>query len=203
MIDDFTNIHTKRGPSDQTTSTARNMATILLKQFDDGSAIPVHKDTINPGGLCEDKLLQVSQNICSCFSTTCAMSMPYWIRATFFDPEMERSRIEIHNYQEHLTGTQCMRKMTGCKLLDELESPRKSFENFKKAACHAVEKGLSPYLSKFICPLPGDWRAQVFMRQIQHHAKESSDGASLQNGVPFLGPLHIQLNARECLSSYY
>ena len=91
MIDDFTNIHTKRRPSDQATSTARNMATILLKRFDDGSAIPVHKDTINPDGICEDKLLQFSQNIFSCVSTTFAMSMPYWIRATFFDPEMERS----------------------------------------------------------------------------------------------------------------
>ena len=125
MIDEFTNIHTKRRPSDQTTSTARNMATSLVQQFDDGPAIPVHKDTINLGGICKDKLLQFSQNIFSCFSKAFAISMPYWIRAASFDPEMERSRIEIHNYQEHLTGTQCMRKMTGCKLLDDLEIPLK------------------------------------------------------------------------------
>ena len=67
-----------------------------------------------------------------------------------------------------------MRKMTGCKLLDELEILLKSFENFKEAACHAVEKGLSSYISKFICPLPGDWPAQFFMRQI-HFAKKPKD----------------------------
>ena len=60
MIDDFTNIHTKRGPTDQTTSKARNMATILIKRFCNGSAIPVNHNLINPDGISQEKLLQYS-----------------------------------------------------------------------------------------------------------------------------------------------
>ena len=54
MVDDFTNIHTKRRPSDQTPSAERNMATILMKRFCDGSAILIRQDTITPGGICQE-----------------------------------------------------------------------------------------------------------------------------------------------------
>ena len=199
MVDDFANIHTKRRPSDQTTSAARNMATILMKRFCDGSAIPVCQDTIAPGGVCQKLLLQFSAKMLPSLSTTFAMSMPYYIRTAIFDPDMERSRIEIHDYQEHQTGLHAMRKMDGCKLTDELEIPLKSFENFKGVACHAVNKGLGPYLSTFTCPLPGDWPVQFYMRQVQLHAKETADCPLLQHIVPFIGPLHIQLHARECV----
>ena len=48
MIDDFTNIHTKRRPTDHITSKARNMAKILMKWFCDGSTLPVDQNVINP-----------------------------------------------------------------------------------------------------------------------------------------------------------
>ena len=134
MIDDFTNIHTKKRPTDQATSSARSMATI------------------------------------------------------------------IHDYQQHQTGVQAMRKMDGCKLIDELELPLKGFNDFYKAAHHAVSKGLGLYLSKFICPQPGDWPAQFYMRQVQLHDKESIGCVPFKHIVPFIGPLRIQLNARECVS---
>ncbi|XP_065061436.1 uncharacterized protein LOC135688497 [Rhopilema esculentum] len=199
MIDDFTNIHTKRRPTDHITSKARNMATILMKRFCDGSAIPVDQHVVNPDGICQDMLLDFTTKMLSSLSTTFASSMPYWIRTAFFDPEMERSRIEIHDYQEHQTGERAMRKMDGCKLIDELEIPLKGFHNFRQAACHAIDNGLDSYLSNFICPQPGDWPAQFYMRQVQLHAKESDSCPFLQHIVPFIGPLHIQLNARECV----
>ena len=63
---------------------------------------------------------------------------------SIFDPNMERSRIEIHDYQEHQSGLHAMRKMDDCKLIDELEIPLKRFENIKGVTCHAVNKALAP-----------------------------------------------------------
>ena len=37
------------------------------------------------------------------------------------------------------------------------------------------------------------------MRQVQHHISKVDPHDPLKNIVPFIGPLHIQLNARECL----
>ena len=87
-----------------------------------------------------------------------ASVMPQWIRATFFGPEMERNRIGIHNYQEYKLIKQ-LRKMKDCRLIDELEIPLKSLENFCQPASHAVNQGLGRYLDTFICPQPGDWPA--------------------------------------------
>ena len=112
--------------------------------------------------------------------------MPYWIRTAFFDPEMERLRVEVHDYQAHQTETKSMRKMDGCRLIDEIELPLKSFQSFHQAACHAVRKGLGIYLERFICPQPGDWPAQFYMRQVQHQAKETGDFPILQQIVPSL-----------------
>ena len=147
-----------------------------------------------PGGICQELLLQFSAKMLLSLSTTFAISMPYYIRTAFFDPDMERSRIEIHDYEEHQTGLHAMRKMDGCTLIDELEIPLNGFEKSKGVACHAVNKSLGPYLSTFTCPLPGDWPLQFYMRQVQ-----TADCPLLQHIVPFIGPLYIQLNARGCV----
>ena len=63
---------------------------------------------------------------------------------------------------------------------------------------HAVEKGLGVYLETFICPQPGDWPAQFYMQQLHFNVPRKSP-ALLQHIVPFIGPLHVQLNARECV----
>ena len=63
MVDDFTNVHTKRRPTDQKTSVASNMATILLKKFNDGSAIPVSSNIINPNGISTNALLDFLMTI--------------------------------------------------------------------------------------------------------------------------------------------
>ena len=90
-----------------------------------------------------------------------------------------------------------MRKLDGCRLIDELEIPLKGFENFHQVASHIDRNALGSYLDNFVCPQPGDWPSQFFMRKVQLHGKESGESVSLQYIVPFIGPLHIQLNARE------
>lgn len=198
MIDDYTNIHTKQRPSNEETSTARSMATILLKRFSGVPAIPAVRSAMNPAGVSSELLVELYTANLLKLSSTFAASMPFWIRAAFFDPEMERKRLEVHDYQQDQSSARAMRKMKDCRLIDELELPLKSFENFLQAASHAVKCGLDHYLSLFICPQPGDWPAQFYMRQIQYHIPDQSPQC-LQNVVPFIGPLHMQLNSRECV----
>ena len=95
MIDDYTNIHAKRRPNDEMTSTARSMATILLKRFRGIPAIPASAVDIDPQGINSEALAQAVAENLSQLSATYASVMPYWIRSSFFDPEMERNRIEV------------------------------------------------------------------------------------------------------------
>ena len=199
MVDDFTNVHTKRRPTDQKTSTASNMATLLLKRFNDGSAIPVSGNIINPNGIATSALTEFLDKSLPSLSATFASLMPHWVRSSFFDPEAERTRVDFHNYQAQQIDVTAMRKMNGCRLLDSIEIPLKGFENFLKAACHAKEQGLGSYLEQFVCPQPGDWPAQFYMRQVQNYASKNKSLHPLSNIIPFLGPLHIQRNARECV----
>ena len=67
--------------------------------------------------------------------------MPLWIRAAFFDPEEERKRITVHDYQTNKSLTE-QRAVKDCRLIDEIEPPLKSFEDFHHAASHAVQRGL-------------------------------------------------------------
>ena len=196
MIDDFTNVHTIRRPKDQETSTARSMATMLLKRFPGVPAVP-SQCQINPHGVSTDLLVDFTLASLPSLSQTFALVMPHWIRVQFFDPAMERDRVDIHDYQAQ-SNVRELRKMANCRIVDELELPLKSFNCFLEAANHAVSLGLDKYLNQFVYPQPGDWPAQFFMRQIEFNLPEHAPNC-LKNIVPFLGPLHIQLNARECV----
>ena len=92
--------------------------------------------------------------------------------------------------------TRVMRKIDHCKLLDEIKLPLKNFTNFLHAINHANENGLSDYLQSFLCPQPEDWPSQYYVRQIQYNLPDTLP-PHLKNIIPFIGPLHIQLNSRE------
>ncbi|XP_065054608.1 uncharacterized protein LOC135683316 [Rhopilema esculentum] len=87
--------------------------------------------------------------------------------------------------------------MENCKLVDEVEQKLRSFDDFLKTSAHALKVGLQKYLQYFLCPQPWDWPAQFYMRQVQYNIPENFP-SSLKNIIPMIGPLHIQLNAREC-----
>ena len=114
--------------------------------------------------------------------------MPDWLQATFFDPESQRIRLLAHDYQKD--DILKMRSMENCKLVDCTELPLKSYENFQVALNAMLENGLAHYLERFFVPLVGDWLCQFYIRQVVY-----SDG--IHNLAPFIGPLHISLNARE------
>ena len=58
-------------------------------------------------------------------------NMPDWLLAKYFDPEAERHRLLLHDYQQ--TEIQRMRCMDDTKLIDSLHLPLKSYDDLLKA----------------------------------------------------------------------
>ena len=80
--------------------------------------------------------------------------------------------------------------MEDCKLADCIKLPLKSVDSFRSALEFLLENGLSIYINRFLVPLIGDWPCQFFVRQVVCNQ-------GIYNLIPFIGPLHISLNARE------
>lgn len=107
------------------------------------------------------------------------------------DPESERHRLLIHDYRQ--LEARELQSMKNCKFVDCVEMPLKLNDNFLEALKNTMENGLSTYLEHFVVPFIGDWPSQFYVRQIVY--KEQA----LSNLVPFIGTLHISLNAGEII----
>ena len=83
---------------------------------------------------------------------TFANVMPAWAREAFFDPQNERSRLQIHNYANS-ENIRDLRSMDNVELLGMKELPLKSLKNFETA------------LSWVNKSRPGDWPAQFYIRK--------------------------------------
>ena len=116
--------------------------------------------------------------------------MPDWLQAKFFDPESQRYRPLAHDYQQHEILT--MRSMEECKLVDCVELPLKSIDDFQSVLDIILESGMNLYLDQFVVPIIGDWPCQFYVRQIVYLE-------GILNLIPFIGHLHISLNARESI----
>eukprot|EP00112_Aurelia_sp_Birch-Aquarium-sp1_P011254 Seg2367.2 transcript_id=Seg2367.2/GoldUCD/mRNA.D3Y31 product="NIF3-like protein 1" protein_id=Seg2367.2/GoldUCD/D3Y31 len=199
MIDDYHNIHTKHRPKSKTQTNAVHMSTLLVKVFNDVDAIS--KDSSQCPLLSREpvQIEEVQSVIGQKMPLLCsryAENMPDWIVAKYFDPASERQRLVIHDYQQ--TEIQKMRFMDGCKLVDCIEAPLKSSADILSALNYMLANGLSIYLSKFLVPFVGDWPTQFYMRQIAYCDDDSVPSLS-KHIAPLIGPLHISLNARECV----
>ena len=193
-IDDYHNIHTQRRPETKTQTKVVHMSTLLLKVFPEIEAVSRLENDIPvlPKSPVEIPDVQkfISENMSS-LSKTYAENMPSWALAKYFDPEAERQRLLIHNYQQ--TENQRIRCMDNSKLVDSIELPLKSIENALTAII---------YQKDFIAPFVGDWPMQFFIRQLVYSSAPNVP-AVLKNVVPLIGPLHISLNARECVLLKY
>ena len=118
-INDYHNIHTKHRPETKTQTQAVQMTT-LLKVFPNIKAVPKSEINLLPVHPVEINRLKVftSDNVHHVLKTY-AESMPDWIVAKYFDPEAERQRLLIHDYQQ--TEIQPMRSMDNTKLVDSIE----------------------------------------------------------------------------------
>ena len=196
-IDDYHNIHTKHRPETKTQTQAVHMTTLLLKVFPNIKAVPKSEINLLPVHPVEINRLKVftSDNVHHVLKTY-AESMPDWIVAKYFDPEAERQRLLIHDYQQ--TEIQPMRSMDNTKLVDSIELPLKSSKNVLTAVKKILSGGLEIYLNHFIAPFIGDWPMQFFIRQLVYSDSPSLP-AVMKNIIPLIGPLHISPNARECV----
>ena len=195
MVDDYTNIHTMHRPTTEIPLSVSQKATLLLKRYDDIPALPVGEmsNVHNPVGVDEQLLLALLKEKMPFLSTSFAEYMPDWIRKRFFNPESERNRLALHDYQEY-EKIRLMRSMENTMLIDSIELPLKSLSAFHEAVEHATQMGLSIYLKEFLVINPGDWPAQHYLRQIVYSPETPLE---MSNIVPFLGALHVSLNGRE------
>ena len=91
--------------------------------------------------------------------------MPNWLTEAFFNPELQRQRLNTHQCSEN-DNVQTVRKMDDLHLVDFVELQLKSKEDFDTAYDIALSAGLGDYAKKFIIFQPGDWPCQFFCRQI-------------------------------------
>ena len=133
----------------------------------------------------------------SSISQTYASQMSDWVVAKYFDPEEEKQRVAIHDYQQ--TEIQEMRRMDNTKLVDSLKLPLISYNDLLTAFNHMLANGLEEYLNHFIAPFPGDWPMQFFMRQLVYNTNSVFLPDICKNVAPLIGPLQFSLNSRECV----
>ncbi len=73
-------------------------------------------------------------------SQSYATNMPDWVLAKYSDPEAERHRLLLHDYQE--TEIQEMRSIKTTTLINSLHMPLKSYEDILVAFNHMLSNGL-------------------------------------------------------------
>ena len=170
------------------------MSTLLLKVFPEIQAVPQmgFNDMLPKCPVEIPDVKSFISNISS-LSKTYVENMPSWALSKYFDPEAERQRLLIHDYQQ--TENQQIRCMDNTKLVDSIELPLKSVENALTAINKMLSSGLEIYLKDFIAAFVGDWPMQFFIRQLVYSSAPSVP-AALKKVVPLIGPLHISLNAR-------
>ena len=174
-----------------------HMATLLLKVFPNIKAVAHHGHNALPAQPVQIKELQnfVKRNL-STLSKTFAENMPDWVTAKYFDPEAERHRLLTHDYQQ--SDIYHTRYMENTKLVDSIHLPLKCRNDVVTALKKMLAIGLEVYLSEFIAPFIGDWPMQFFILQLVY-SNTANIPATIKNVIPFIGPLHISLNARECV----
>lgn len=91
--------------------------------------------------------------------------MPDWLTEAFFNPELERQRINIHQYCDN-DDVRTMRRMDDLHLLDFIELRLKSKADFDASYNVIMSTGLAAYMKKFLVFQPGDWPCQFYSRQI-------------------------------------
>lgn len=199
-IDDYHNIHTKHRPETKTQTQAIHMSTLLVKIFPNVKAIPkesLETPLLHVCPVQHELVLKLVNSGMVDLSQTYVGNMPDWVLAKYFNPEAERQRLFLHDYQQ--TEVPKMRCMENTKLIDSLKLPLKSSDDLLFAFKDMLCNGLEIYLNDFVAPFMGDWPMQFFMRQLVYNLSKVALPTVCENVVPLIGPLHILLNLRECV----
>eukprot|EP00794_Sanderia_malayensis_P021242 gene21242-23317_t len=142
------------------------MVTLLMKEFRNIKAIPVDgiRSPLSKNPADVSMLEEMLNFFMVNHSKSYVQDMPDWITAKYFDPNQERQRLLVNDYQQ--TELRNMRSMNDTKLVHCLEILLKSFEHILRAVKYMLRNGFSLYLSQFFGPFVGDWPTQLYMRQL-------------------------------------
>lgn len=169
IVDDFTSIYTKKSPEKDQSSEAKTMCTIVVKAYKEIPAIAVeqaiHIHDQNGIDIDSCQRLITSASCMHNISNSYASVMPDWLTESFFSPELERQRINIHQYCDN-DNVRTMRKMDDLHLLDFIELRLKSKTDFDAAYDVIMSTDVAAYMKKFLVFQPGDWPCQFYSRQI-------------------------------------
>ena len=169
VIDGFTSIHTRRRPTTAKLSQSKSMCTIIIKVFKNMKAIPA----CLPSAYHYLQAIDIDACIKTVFGAstmhkltfTYSSIMPSWIRASFFNAELERHRLATHEYCERET-VQSMRQTKDVNLVDFVQLTLKSKNDFEAASLIVLSTKLADYLKLYLLLPPDDWPAQFYSRQI-------------------------------------
>ena len=123
-IDDYHNIHTKHRAENKTQTQAVHMTTLLVKVFPNIKAVSnqaLNTPLLPTSPVNVENLVMLVGNNMAGLSQSYVTNMPDWVLAKYFDPEAERHRLLLHDYQQ--TEIQKMRCMDNTKLVDSLHLP--------------------------------------------------------------------------------
>ena len=169
IIDDYTSVHTKRRPQEDKASEAKSMCTIVVKAFKQIPAITVQQANFmhDPNAIEIESCHGIITSASSMHDLSCSYAsiMPDWLTEAFFNPELQRQRLNIHQYCES-DNVQTMRKMDDLHLADFVELQLKSKADFEAAYDVVIGAGLGDYMREFVVIQPGDWPCQFYCRQI-------------------------------------
>ena len=143
VIDDYTSVHTKWRPLDEKPSEAKTMCTIVVKAFKDIPAISIdHASTVDHLNGIDIKSCKGIITSASCLhdiAKTYPTSMP---TQAFFDPELQRQRINTHKYCES-DNDRIMRKMDNLHLVEFAELRLKLMNEFEATYDIVLSTGLA------------------------------------------------------------
>ena len=168
VIDDYTSVHSKRRPLNEKPSEAKTMCTMVVKAFNIPAISVEQANVIHDVNGIDIESCQGVITSASCMhdiSQTYASQMPDWLTQAFFDPDLQRQRINTHQNCKS-DNVRTMRKMDNLHLLDFVELRLKSIHDFEAAYDIVLSTGLAAYMRKFVLLQPGDWPCQFYCRQI-------------------------------------
>jgi hypothetical protein len=142
---------------------------MVVKAFPNIPAIKVLQGNLlhDPNGINIEQCTGIITSASSMqdISNTYVSVMPDWLTQSFFNPELERQRLNAHQYCEN-DNVRMMRKMDSLHLIDFVELRLKSKNDFDAAYDIILGTGLSNYMKKCVVIQPGDWPCQFYCRQI-------------------------------------
>ena len=192
IIDDYSNIHTRRRPQDNPANIS-HMATVILRVFD-LPAIAVQQPPANfPGAINIHLLLNNFLHNMPLFFRTFIAGGPQQLNQYFFNPHNERLRLTTHMYGESNNVRQ-VRAVANAHLIDCTQQTLKSLTDYRNAANVYLHTALQEYLQQYQLLIPGDWPSQFHQRQLYNNEPQDS---LLRNTTAMMGPLHVSLNAQE------